>query len=590
MSELHLADYARLLDAKYPAGVSVDPTEHMSPEDKAKWDAMNAEHGDKFKAAQANISVGDQFKDSHGVVWVVSEPNRGGTVHAYPKNRGERFAQPVDVADLQKRYTRVAGEESDADAKFEKGKPADPTKNMDEAEKAEWEKQKRENADQFKAAGDDIERYRTTWARQAGSGASNAKYLDGLPAPKKEKILKAVAKHYGVSTREIEGELKDREAEDLYEYLAFDNGLAMQVYRDFKRMRLASDKEAASGLYGHTKAIQRDVEASVRKLQKAATQTAKRAWKRDPRVAAFLTAHASRANSAPARLLLAALKAVGPKVASQSRLALDSDQEVLYDALMMLAENDGKAYAKMDARQAVANAYESYRRSQGENLRADFRAVKGLLEKDLAKQWADTHKYAAYRPAPADLAEAKALVGQYLRRGRPFTFDDLYMDDAGLADLDLYQAVSDLISDGIIDGPDPLDRSTRGNHGDWIYRKTSSGPVENPTYKTAKGPEFGMYGYHARTARLGLDACSDIREAAGRIAYGLHTRRQAKYSRITAFLKEHSKAAKCRYSRLLLSSYPDAPALSAKRAEDETVESTKTASTPTGVDEWLAWE
>jgi hypothetical protein len=517
MSELHLADYARLLDAKYPAGVSVDPTENMSPEDKAKWDAMNAEHGDKFKAAQANISVGDRFKDSHGMVWVVSKPNRGGTVHAYPKYLDERFAQPVDVADLQKRYTRVAGEESDADAKFEKGKPADPTENMDEAEKAEWEKQKRENADQFKAAGGDIERFRTTWARQAGSGASNAKYLDGLPAPEKEEILKAVAKHYGVSTREIESELKDRDAEDLYEYLAFNNTMAMSVYRDFKRLRLASDKTAASGLYGHTKAIQRDVEASVRKLQKAALKTAKTAWKKDPRVAAFLTAHASRAKSAPAQLLLAALKSVGPKVASQ------------------------------------------------------------------ATELDDT-KSAAYRPAPADLAEAKKLVIQYASRGRPFSFQDVYEDDSDPTDLDLYQAVSDLVAEGRITGPDPLDRSTHGNHNDWVYHKRAKQLVKDPVYKQGKS-DFGMYGHQARTARLGLDACSDIREAAGRIAYSLHTRRQARYEHITAFLKEHAKAAKCRYSRLLLSSYPDGP--STKRAEDETA---KTASLPTGVDEWLAWE
>ena len=60
-----------------------------------------------LKTAQT-VSVGDRFKDQWGVIWVVSEPDRGGTVHAYPENRGKRFSSPVDVAELLKRYTRLA--------------------------------------------------------------------------------------------------------------------------------------------------------------------------------------------------------------------------------------------------------------------------------------------------------------------------------------------------------------------------------------------------------------------------------------------------------------------------------------------------
>ena len=77
-------------------------------------------------------------------------------------------------------------------------------------------------------------------AKKAGSGAANAKYLDRLSAPAKAKIMKAVARHYGVSIRVMDAELRDPEAEDLYEYLAFDNTMAMQVYRGFKSLRLAS--------------------------------------------------------------------------------------------------------------------------------------------------------------------------------------------------------------------------------------------------------------------------------------------------------------------------------------------------------------
>jgi len=81
-------------------------------------------------------------------------------------------------------------------------------------------------------------------APKTASGAVNARYLASIPASWKAKILKAVANHYGVSVREIEKELVDPGAEELYEYLAFDRSMAMTVYREFQRGRFASDKTA----------------------------------------------------------------------------------------------------------------------------------------------------------------------------------------------------------------------------------------------------------------------------------------------------------------------------------------------------------
>jgi hypothetical protein len=43
--------------AKFEKGVSADPTENMSPEDKKKWEAMKDKHGDKFKQASFNRSA-----------------------------------------------------------------------------------------------------------------------------------------------------------------------------------------------------------------------------------------------------------------------------------------------------------------------------------------------------------------------------------------------------------------------------------------------------------------------------------------------------------------------------------------------------
>lgn len=66
----------------------------------------------------------------------------------------------------------VKAAEDDKEAKFEKGKPADPTKNMSPEQKAEWNKQKELHKDKFKSAGlrykdirtkDDLDR----WYREA---------------------------------------------------------------------------------------------------------------------------------------------------------------------------------------------------------------------------------------------------------------------------------------------------------------------------------------------------------------------------------------------------------------------------------------
>jgi len=192
-----------------------------------------------------------------------------------------------------------------------------------------------------------------------------------------------------------------------------------------QRQRLTWGKEAAaSGLYGYTKATQNDVEVSVRKIQRQASRIAKAAWGRDERVAAFINAHAKRSSSIPARLLVAAFKEIGPRVASD--------------------ESD----------------------------------------------------------------------------------------------------------------------------------------------KTAGETEYGSYGYPSKTATLGFNACSELRGFTGRVAYDLHKRRQAKYEKITGFLREHAKANRCRYSKLLLASYPDAPA--PVTASEEPTE--KTASSPSSVEEWLSWE
>lgn len=73
------------------------------------------------------------------------------------------------------------------------------------------------------------------------------------------------------------------------------------------------------------------------------------------------------------------------------------------------------------------------------------------------------------------------------------------------------------------------------------------------------GGKAGLYGYKERTAKIALAACSDLYHEAGLIAGELHGRRAAHHERVTGFLKEHSKAARCQYASMLLEAYPSAP-------------------------------
>ena len=69
----------------------------------------------------------------------------------------------------------------------------------------------------------------------ASGGEVNGKYLDSISADKKSKILNNIAKHYGISVSDAEGEVKDADAENLFEYIANDDSLRMSIYNDFKR-------------------------------------------------------------------------------------------------------------------------------------------------------------------------------------------------------------------------------------------------------------------------------------------------------------------------------------------------------------------
>lgn len=114
---------------------------------------------------KANPSMSKEDLEKAADMWerhqnVVKDKHASGdTVTAYPKN--------LSVSD------NTVGTAQEPVAKFEKGKPADPTKDMSPEDAAEWKKQTEENKDNFKAACD------TTIAAPV---APVAKFEKGKPA------------------------------------------------------------------------------------------------------------------------------------------------------------------------------------------------------------------------------------------------------------------------------------------------------------------------------------------------------------------------------------------------------------------------
>jgi hypothetical protein len=86
--------------------------------------------------------------------------------------------------------------------------------------------------------------------------------LDSLPSGKKAKILKHLANHYGVSLSEIEDEVKDRDAENLFEYTATDRAMSMEIYNDFVDRGLLEEEEPAPKTFAAEKRRQQEPEPS----------------------------------------------------------------------------------------------------------------------------------------------------------------------------------------------------------------------------------------------------------------------------------------------------------------------------------------
>jgi hypothetical protein len=61
-------------------------------------------------------------------------------------------------------------------------------------------------------------------------------YLDGLSEEKKKEILTTIAKHYHISLEEANEEVRDSDAELLFEYTSSNETLSLKIYKEIKDM------------------------------------------------------------------------------------------------------------------------------------------------------------------------------------------------------------------------------------------------------------------------------------------------------------------------------------------------------------------
>jgi len=74
-------------------------------------------------------------------------------------------------------------------------------------------------------------------------------------------------------------------------------------------------------------------------------------------------------------------------VTASTKTAMDSDEEELYDAVWMIASNDGASYKKKDAKGAVSKAWREWQKLEGQRNRENWRSVEKQMVKDLTERW-----------------------------------------------------------------------------------------------------------------------------------------------------------------------------------------------------------
>jgi hypothetical protein len=414
-----------------------------------------------------------------------------------PRLAGEGNMVSIDT--LVTRFRRLATKEA-RHPEGEEMTMEEVTEDMDPGEKKRFRNMNKEHGDKFKKK-------------------SFAEVLD---------FLRREARHPEGEEMSIEEVTEDMSPEEKKKF----KGMNKEYGDKFKK-----EARAPGGLYGYTKKIQRDCQGAGNRLARKAMSMARRAYKKDEKVASFWKTHGQRAKSNTARILSGALKSY-----FSTRMGSDDEpiRTVGYGDPVeeLVPQSEIEKMARIVSVKDVFDIYEDVCLDDSRDRKSVLTALTEAVAKKKGLNPSDSRDSTKVR-------DIEKRIETILKRR-----------DECLEDARVRRSLTSLVSRvGSYEDPERLAELRE-------IRKTAA---------------YSMYGFPTGTVRLALSTCANLKEEAGRIAYDLNQRRAACHEQITGFLKNHSKYGRCRYSRLLHACYPEARARTASEA-------------PKGVDEWIYWE
>ena len=375
-------------------------------------------------------------------------------------------------------------------AKFEEGKPADPTQDMSEEDAKEWRRQHDLHKDEFKAATDEV-----------------ARFEEGKPADPTQDMSEEDAKEWRRQHDLHKDEFKGRDAAESFRRFAEDPGFNL---KPLERMA-----ELLEPLPKGFQSLHTSFDQAVKSLLGSKVPSDKKL----------------------AEIARSAETAIVDAIHAGDKLK----RAVRDPAHRMAGAEDPQIPQEHTAASPMAMLERMSRFEEGKS--AD--PTENMSEAD-AKKWWDMH--AKYKDKFKTAGAPQGLYG-YTK--------------AVQADCEVAARRLDRAADRIARRAHAADprvgaffaarAERRGCEASKILGEALRAAGSLPA-RAAAGS--GMYGMRDRTALLGLRACAELEASAGRIAADLFSRRVEARERLAAFLRDHSRRARCMRSRLLAACAP----------------------------------
>lgn len=572
-----------LKESKFEKGKPADPTKNMSPEDAKKWDKQTDEHKDEFKSAadddkDESVSImyhvrgeggwkNKDFKNQAAFEkWVDKMDEKWGDSAYEVRTEVKRASAPdyfkaAGECDYETELKAASGDEKES--KFEKGKPADPTKNMSDADAKEWKEQKEKHEDEFKSAagypGDKFDAESVwqvrqdkgeivIWQVQKGSHSQTVKqpkllgeYTSGgaaqIEAQKAQQKLKSVAKK---GSFEEKAAAEGDEKESKYEKGKPADPTENMSPEDAKKWDAQTDEHKD--------------EFKTAALMPQATEP-------------LSVEQASHLVREVTQKLADQLSSIGPLTKSlglsdvERNLVKFRERPGLAGTYKAFSNLNGRGYwTSMGLNQELTGCYVQVQLGarNSRTVKEWYYPAKSNLWPQVQHDVTTFMTSSAARMASDESADKTAASGLY-----GYTKEAERVCGAATNRLQKYATkLAKEIYEKDGETPAFLEEHSRrtGSRSARMLRACMAGIGPGHPEKTAGRKDGGRYGFGSKTSRLGLQACADVDHEAGSIASDLHSRLGTKHAAITGFLGKHSKRAKCGWSEMILDAYPAAPA------------------------------